>query len=182
MISTILEQGMPAGTFGLHMRIATLFVLLTVGLHLFAQDDMRLFKPSIHSVDSTTPPTMAMGTDDALLKDSITPGVVTVVESDRIKALMADYAARKRPLDGYRVQIFLGDRAQAENTRRSFLLQHPDVPAYLSYLAPNFRVRVGDLRDRVEAEGLRENLKGEFPGLYVVPDQIELPKLPTADN
>ena len=70
----------------------------------------------------------------------------------------------------------------AESTRRTFLLQHPEIPAYLSYLAPNFRVRVGDLRDRIEAEGLRENLRGDFPGLYVVPDQIELPKLPTGDN
>ena len=114
--------------------------------------------------------------------DSVAHGVVTVVENDRIKALMADYAAHKRPLDGYRVQIFLGDRTMAESTRRTFLLQHPEIPAYLSYLAPNFRVRVGDLRDRIEAEGLRENLRGDFPGLYVVPDQIELPKLPTGDN
>ncbi|MCO5275749.1 MAG: hypothetical protein M9900_12635 [Flavobacteriales bacterium] len=105
------------------------------------------------------------------------PGEVKVLESARIKALMAEYTATKRPLKGYRVQIFLGDRGQAENTRRAFLLQHPDIPAYLSYLAPNFRVRVGDLRDRVGAEILRGSLKAEFPGLYVVPDNIEPPAI-----
>lgn len=162
------------------MRIVTFFVLVMWGVNLIAQNDVRLFSPSTSAVDSAT--ALDVRPDDSAQRDSVPPGVVTVVESDRIKALMADYAASKRSLEGYRIQIFLGDRAQAENTRRTFLLQHPDVPAYLSYLAPNFRVRVGDLRDRVEAEGLRENLKGEFPGLYVVPDLIELPKLPTAEN
>lgn len=109
--------------------------------------------------------------------DSLRAGDVRVVESDRVRLMMADYAARKQTLRGYRVQIFLGDRGTAENTRRAFLVQHPEVPAYLSYLAPNFRVRVGDLRDRVSAEALRELLKPEFPGLYIVPDDIEPPAL-----
>lgn len=164
------------------MRNVIPFLLLLLGIQLSAQEDIRLFKPSNVPVDSTATTSVVTRTNDSLPTDSAAHGVVTVVENDRIKALMADYAAHKRPLDGYRVQIFLGDRTMAESTRRTFLLQHPEIPAYLSYLAPNFRVRVGDLRDRIEAEGLRENLRGDFPGLYVVPDQIELPKLPTGDN
>ena len=105
-------------------------------------------------------------------------GSLIIHESSRIEGLMKDYAARKRPLSGYRVQIFLGRREQAEDVRRAFLLKHPEVPAYLSYLAPNFRVRVGDQRDRITAERLREELRTEFPGLYVVPDEIEWPRLP----
>lgn len=162
------------------MRTIIFTTLVCWGVTLPAQDDVRLFKPANAPADSAT--VAEVRPDQRTRTDSVATGVVTVVESDRIKALLADYAASKRPLEGYRIQIFLGDRAQAENTRRTFLLQHPDVPAYLSYLAPNFRVRVGDLRDRVEAAGLRESLKGEFPGLYVVPDLIELPKLPTVNN
>ncbi len=164
------------------MRIAIPSLLLLLGIQVSAQEDIRLFQPSITPVDSTATTSAVVRTNDSLGTDSVSPGIVTVQEDDRIKALMTDYTAHKRPLDGYRVQIFLGDRTKAESTRRTFLLQHPEIPAYLSYLAPNFRVRVGDLRDRIEAEGLRENLRGDFPGLYVVPDQIELPKLPTGDN
>ena len=54
------------------------------------------------------------------------------------------------------------------------------MPAYLSYLAPNFRIRVGDLRDRMDAERLRQELRSEFPGCYVVQDQIEPPALSKA--
>ncbi len=106
-------------------------------------------------------------------------GTVTIVESSRIQGYMVDYTAKKRALKGYRVQIFLGDRSQAEAVRRSFLQQHPDIPAYLSYLAPNFRVRVGDLRDRMEAEFLKDKLRPAFPGSYLVPDDIQPPKLKT---
>lgn len=105
-------------------------------------------------------------------------GQVVIHESVRIQALMKDYTATKQPLKGYRVQIFLGDRNKAEETRRSFLVKHPDTPAYLDYLAPNFRVRVGDLRSKLEGEKLKQKLTTEFPGLYVVPCEIELPRLP----
>lgn len=144
------------------MRHFLIVLPLLAPLAIQAQDDVRAFRPHT-AVD--TPSVAGSGT-------------ITVHQSDRIGTLMSDYSARKRPLKGYRVQIYLGDRNTAEDVRRSFLLKHPDVPAYLSYLAPNFRVRIGDQRDRTTAEKLREDLRSEFPGLYVVPDDIELPRLP----
>ena len=145
--------------------ILILAALIITGAH--AQNDIRTFQPwQADTVHKSTAPS-----------DSVHSGTVTIHESSMISGLMTDYAAHERPLKGFRIQVFIGDRATAENTRRSFLLKHPDTPAYLSYLAPNFRVRVGDLRDRVAAEKMREELKDEFPGSYVVPDDIELPSL-----
>ena len=164
------------------MRITSILLLLSLFGPLSAQDDLRLFRPANAQADSNVQLQDIPRTRASILTDSVMPGTITVVESERIKNLMANYATKKQSLKGYRIQIFLGDRSTAENTRRAFLLQHPDTPAYLSYLAPNFRVRVGDLRDRVAAEYLRESLKGEFPGLYVVPDQIEPPKLLSTQN
>ena len=126
-----------------------------------AQDDPRLFVPHHQQVEASAPDT----------------GGITLHEPEGVTELMKTYAATKQPLKGYRVQIFLGERDKAEETRRAFLVRHPDVPAYLSYLAPNFRVRVGDQRTRLEGEKLRQELANEYPGLYVVPDEIELPRL-----
>lgn len=142
---------------------------------LAAQDDIRLFQPATAPAQDSTAGLIAP--QDSPQVEVVRPGQVNVLENDRIKTVMANYASRKQPLQGYRVQIYLGERASAEQTRRTFLLQHPDTPAYLSYLAPNFRVRVGDIRDRVAAEHLRQTLQHEFPGLYVVPDLIEPPRL-----
>jgi hypothetical protein len=104
-------------------------------------------------------------------------GAVTVHEPEKVTELMKAYTGSRQPLKGYRVQVFLGDRTKAEEIRRQFMTRHTDTPAYLSYLAPNFRIRVGDLRSKLEAEKLREQLREEYPGLYVVPDEIEMPRL-----
>ena len=159
------------------MRIIPFLASLLLCGSLPAQVDVRLFSPSTEVVDNASLTGIDLKQPYGPVQDSIVPGTVVLTESARIQALMADYSAHQRPLAGYRVQIFIGDRSKAENTRRNFLMQHPDIPAYLSYLAPNFRVRVGDLPDRVEAEHLRRELQGDFPGLYVVPDQIEPPRL-----
>lgn len=159
------------------MRILPLVFLLLVGRGASGQDDLRIVMPAQDPANGA-----AQSVAASVPGDSIRPGTISIHESERIKALMADYASKRQPLKGYRVQIFLGDRGSAETVRRNFLQQHPGTPAYLSYLAPNFRVRVGDLRDRVSAEFLRESLKTEFPGLYIVPDDIEPPALRKAEG
>lgn len=99
---------------------------------------------------------------------------------ERALRFLESYPTSDHVIEGYRVQIFLGTKADAVRVRQAFLLKHPDIPAYLSYLAPNFRIRVGDLRDRVSAERLRHELKEEQPGCYIVQDRIEPPRLPDA--
>jgi len=111
-----------------------------------------------------------------------TPGTIIIQQDAKITALMTDYTKREHVMKGYRVQVFLNaDRKQAESIRAQFLQKHPETPAYLSYQAPNFKVRVGDLLTRLEGEKLRAELKAEFPGCYIVPDEIELPRLPDGD-
>jgi SPOR domain len=95
----------------------------------------------------------------------------------RIERFLHTYTTSKHPVKGYRVQLFLGERAEAENQRRKFLLSFPHIGAYLTYQAPNFKVRVGDCRTRLEAERLRESLRAQYGGCYIVPDEIEMPPL-----
>ena len=99
-------------------------------------------------------------------------GDVKFSVAPRVEGLLKDYVNHEHTQSGYRVQIFLGDRNTAESTKRSFLQRHPEVPAYLSWLAPNFRLRVGDLHTRLEAEHLLHELKTAYPGSYIVPDEV----------
>lgn len=105
-------------------------------------------------------------------------GEVQVLADPRVERAMVDYSDRKHAQQGFRVQIFLGERRQAEETKRAYLLKYPESAAYLSWLAPNFRLRVGDLRTRLDAERLLRDLKDVYPGSYIVPDEIEPPLLP----
>jgi hypothetical protein len=139
----------------------------------FAQDapvpPVKTFQPHYATVGKAQP----VDTPATALQE----GEVTIHQDEKITRLMDDFSRRRHTLKGYRVQLFLGDRKEAEDLRRGFLTKHPKSPAYLSYLAPNFRVRVGDLRSRLEAERLRQEIIKEYPGAYIVPDEIELPRL-----
>lgn len=159
-----------------HLLLAA--VLAVSGIGLQAQHDslvpVRTFTPfttrtqTLH-IDTTKVPST---------QDPQREGKIELHVDPRVERAMADYTDRKHAQQGYRVQIFLGDRRNAEETKRAFLLKYPDRTAYLSWLAPNFRLRVGDLRTRLEAEQLLRDLKVEYPGSYIVRDEIEPPALP----
>ncbi|MFM1876734.1 MAG: hypothetical protein RL266_2471 [Bacteroidota bacterium] len=82
---------------------------------------------------------------------------------------------------GYRLQLFSGSgteaRQQGNNLRVEFMTRYPDIPAYLIYQAPNFKVRVGDFRTELEAIHLQREIAYQYPGGFVVKDDIKFPKL-----
>lgn len=77
-----------------------------------------------------------------------------------------------RPIPGYRVRIFSDNkqtaRGASEAAYRRFCGGHPGIAAYRSFQTPFFRVTVGDFRSRSEAVELLEQIKGEFPGAFIV--------------
>ena len=88
---------------------------------------------------------------------------------------------RKDGFEGYRLQLFSGSgteaRQEANTLRADFMARHPETPAYLIYQAPNFKVRVGDFRTELEAIKLQRELEYQWPGAFVVRDDIKFPKL-----
>ena len=67
--------------------------------------------------------------------------------------------ASKMTMPGYRIQIYFGnERIKAQEIKSSFLQNHSKISAYMVYHQPNFKVRVGDFRTRLEAVGfLKKN-------------------------
>jgi hypothetical protein len=111
-------------------------------------------------------------------------GKVEIVKDARIDT----FAARRLELakaisadggmiNGFRVQIFTGaDRKEAYNTQAKFQEQYPDVRTYVIYNDPNFKVRVGDFRTRLDAEKMQDELKKWFTGLFIIQEKINQPK------
>ena len=75
---------------------------------------------------------------------------------------------------GYRVQIYNGsDREKAIKIKTDFMRLFPGMHTYLTYAAPCFRVKVGDYRNRAEAEGmLRETNSMYDSPTMIVPDMV----------
>ncbi len=81
--------------------------------------------------------------------------------------------------EGYRVQIFSesGNNAKehAQQSLAEFNQYLLGYSAYLIYQQPNFKVRCGDYRTKAEARRLLKHLSGQYPGAYIVKDNIKIP-------
>jgi len=79
-------------------------------------------------------------------------------------------------IDGYRIQIFFNEsRKIAQSQKASFMSVHGEHKSYLDYLAPNYRIRVGNFRTKLQAEKFKQELISVYPTCIVVKDKIELP-------
>lgn len=74
---------------------------------------------------------------------------------------------------GFRVQIFSGSsRRDAENVQRSFQSQNSDINAYLDYVEPNYRVKVGDFTSRSAATAYMRELRGRYNNVFVFVEDV----------
>ncbi|MCC5917126.1 MAG: SPOR domain-containing protein [Cryomorphaceae bacterium] len=102
-----------------------------------------------------------------------------VVHADSIfLELEKRYAESNQKSDGgpgFRIQIYNGPRRDADQRRMAFIREFPEMKAYLSYDAPEYRVQVGDFRDRIHAHAMVLKIKNVFPSAFVVEGFIESP-------
>lgn len=79
---------------------------------------------------------------------------------------------------GYRVQIFYGsDRRHVYSEQSRFSSLYPAHNTYITYKEPNYYLRVGDFRTRLEAQRLINELKPNFPTLFIFREKINAPSL-----
>lgn len=133
-------------------------------------------------------------TSDTLFKDTLTlnfnqpqEGSVEINSPDQLKNIIELFGTPIPPdqvqLDGYRIQIHFGqEKNEANQERANFMARHNDIPVYLDYQAPNFRVRVGDFRNRLEAEKYKHELEAEYAGLVIVHAKVNLPPIPEKED
>lgn len=113
-----------------------------------------------------------------------TRGKVEVVKDPLIDTLIARRAVIGKTVlggeagaSGFRVQIYFGSSRQAAyDAQAKFMNDYPEIPTYISYTEPNFRVQAGDFHSRMEAQKLQSELKGEFPSIFIIPTKINPPK------
>ena len=107
-------------------------------------------------------------------------GKIEIVQDAKIKELMNRQVEinSKASIKGYRIKIHFGaDKAKAKEVKARFIARFPDVPAYEKYDQPNFNIRVGDFRTKLEAYRFLKEVQPEFPSAFIVQDDIEFPSL-----
>jgi hypothetical protein len=107
-------------------------------------------------------------------------GNIVIVQEHKINELLSKHAEinAKQKLKGYRVKIHFGsDKMKAREVKAKFISRFPDVKAYEKYDQPNFNIRVGDFRTKLDAYRFLKEVQMEFPSAFIVQDEIELPSI-----
>lgn len=76
---------------------------------------------------------------------------------------------------GFRVQIYNGnEREEANQLKVDFVKKFPTIKTYLTYIQPQYRVKVGDFVSRTEAQKFANQINKDFSPVIVVPDIVEI--------
>ena len=88
---------------------------------------------------------------------------------------------RRRGTDGFRLEIFFSSdykaREQSARVKNEFNLVFPDIRAYVLFQTPNFKVRIGDFRNKSEALKAKAYIASKYPNAFIVKDIIQFPEL-----
>ncbi|MFT6165420.1 MAG: hypothetical protein ACJAV5_000331 [Vicingaceae bacterium] len=95
-------------------------------------------------------------------------------KNGKIDLLIEDYLENKK-YNGYRIQIFSSsnNRLDAVKAKSEFLRDFPNTKSYLVYQAPNYKVRVGDFLDRLEANKQLLLIQESFPNAFLIKGEVE---------
>jgi hypothetical protein len=113
-------------------------------------------------------------------------GKVEIIASDvRINTLVEKHIAfneNRGSICGFRIQIFFdsgnNSKSKAISAMNEFKAKHADIGAYLTFQEPNYKVRVGDFRSRMDAQRFLHKIADEYPNAFIVmDDEINYPNL-----
>lgn len=86
---------------------------------------------------------------------------------------------RLRTIPGFRIQV--ASLSGNDSKNRAFALRdkineaYPDIQTYVVFDEPNFKVKVGDFRTRLEAYAFLTKIKAVFPGTIIKDNVYALP-------
>jgi hypothetical protein len=155
------------------------------GYEQYEQEDVagvRFHTTFLRPVGKATPDTtVEIINQDISVSKYFVSGNSSYIDADfRLGVLLTQHIASNKRIDraaGYRIQIFSGsERNTALEAKSRFLDAFPDIPSYLVYVSPTYRVRVGNYLDKATAMAALTKLRYTFGDALIVPDEVMLPK------
>lgn len=114
-------------------------------------------------------------------------GIITITGDKEVERLVEKHVAFNEMLNtipGYRIQIASlsgpNSKQQAFSLKERFLSVFPELQVYIIFDEPNFKIKVGDFRTRLEAYARLQDIKGFYSG-HIIQDNINFRPIDT-DN
>lgn len=114
-------------------------------------------------------------------KDS---GNIRLIQDDKVDLLVSKHIQinqNRKGIDGFRIQIFFdsgnNSKTRAQSIYETFLAKYPNIGTYLTFKTPNYKVRLGDFRTKLDAQRFLNEILTDYPNAWIIEDQINLPKV-----
>ncbi|MCG9971561.1 SPOR domain-containing protein [Christiangramia crocea] len=94
---------------------------------------------------------------------------VNIQQSEKIEKLMEvkkELNRNNRIRDRYVIQLFYGDNGEANEVIQKYRGLYT-YPSQITYEAPNYKVWVGNFRNRLEADRALLEIKDNFPAAFI---------------
>ena len=110
-------------------------------------------------------------------------GKTEIVQDSRVDSLVKKHVQINQvinTMDGFRIQVFsdsgINSKTKAQAAQSELQARFPGMTVYLSFKSPNYKVRAGDFRTRLDAQRVLVQLTADYPNAFIIADQINLPK------
>lgn len=153
------------------IRFAAIILFLIVTSYAYSQETMNKIVPADIFQKLATP--------------SSNGGKVILHEASEIKQLMLTHTAQNQKIKsftGYRIQILSANTQETSmqhirQQQSDFEQTFPEIPIYLKYSDPNFNIRVGNFRTRLESIPTLQLIRKKYPNSYPVKTEISFEEL-----
>lgn len=105
-----------------------------------------------------------------------------IIQDPRVDELVAKHIRinqNLKTIEGFRIQVFSdsgnNSKANASAMQDEISARYPGLGVYLSFKSPNYKVRVGDFRTRLDAQRFLTEIAVDYPNAFIIQDQINLP-------
>jgi hypothetical protein len=131
---------------------------------------------------------------DGLASSGVGQGKITINQPNDIRRLVGSRSANEKievvgdksylVVPGYRIQVFSGNnqrksKDEADSKKRQIDQQYSGVSTYVTFMAPFWRLRVGDYTTYEEAYSMMYKLIESFPSfkkeIHITKEDVRIP-------
>ena len=156
------------------MKYLICLTIIFVCQLLHAQDTESLLKTDTTKIQQSN---YLISLDSSLKgKSNSDSSNLTFIHDEHFEMLLQSYLEQKK-VQGFKIQLYAGNKKiEAIKMKAEFMKKYEEVSPTIIYQQPNFKVRVGNYRNRLEATKFLEIYKIDFPSSFIVQDAIEIIK------
>jgi hypothetical protein len=104
-------------------------------------------------------------------------GTITVNAPENFDVLIGNYKKQqevKASIPGYRIHVISNrDRNEVNKLKAKIYSEFPDMKPFMSYHAPNFKLRVGNYFYKIDAFRDLQKISASFLGTFIVNEDLK---------